>query len=60
MFETVKKIDDVKKFDSHIRMGITKIHKSIKRRWGQCYFLNWNNGKFNLTFFALKMQFLLY
>lgn len=28
MFETVKKIDDVKKFDSHIRTGIKKIHKS--------------------------------
>lgn len=28
MFETVKKINDVKKFDSHIRMGIKIIHKS--------------------------------
>lgn len=41
MFETVKKIDDVKKFDSHIRMGIKKSTnphlRSIKRRWGQCY-----------------------
>lgn len=50
MFEIVKKIDDVKKFDSYIWMGIIKIYKFIKRRWGQCYFFNWNNGKFNLIF----------
>lgn len=38
MFEIVKKIDDVKKFDSYIWMGIKKFInfylRFIKRRWG--------------------------